>query len=185
MKNSVSIFTVAAMAVIFAAASKSYASPEAPYLEPGAAAGRYDISANRSPNDWTYNLQPGQISMLNITGNFSPSTGASSISIVDSMPWDVRFDAGGNERPIGGSSTFPSTAGSIVAYEQSSLTPGHGDPGVTGGSRNNMDLHRSFHGVTAVPEPSTFVAGALLLLPFAASAFSSRRKRVVAGERVS
>jgi hypothetical protein len=47
-----------------------------------------------------------------------------------------------------------------------------------------MDLHASLHGVTTVPEPSTFIAGALLLLSFAASALASRRKRVVVPGRV-
>jgi hypothetical protein len=185
MKNSVSTLTMAALVLIFAVAGKTYATSAAPNLEPGAATGGYDISANRSANSWTYDLDRGQIYRLNVTGNFSPSTGASSISVVDSMPWAARFDVGGNVRPIAGSSAFPSMAGSIVAHEQSSLAPGHGDPEVTDGLRNNMDLHGSFHAVTPVPEPTTLIAGALLLLPFAASAFSSRRKRVVEAGRVS
>ena len=43
-----------------------------------------------------------------------------------------------------------------------------------GGSSGDIDLH------VAVPEPTTMIAGALLLLPFGASTLRILRKKLVA-----
>jgi hypothetical protein len=149
------------------------------------AAGVYDISGNWSPNGGTYNLHAGQIYIFNISGNFAPSTGASSLAILDSTPWDVLFNVHGNVQSSGGSSTFPTIDGIVLAHGQISLTPGYVDGEIISDTSINIASRGSVHGVTPVPEPTTFIAGALLLLPFAATAFSSRRKRVVVGGRVS
>ena len=95
-------------------------------------------------------------------GNFLMSgTDSSNYRDFISMTWDY------SSRPV------LTLVGSAVVID---------DPTFYGPFGNNVDYIDGMvsYTLTAVPEPSTYVAGALLLLPFGASALRILRKRQVA-----
>ncbi|HEV7925800.1 MAG TPA: hypothetical protein VGR14_10605 [Verrucomicrobiae bacterium] len=143
------------------------------------AAGVYNITGGWSPSGGTYNLTAGQVYVFNISGgNFAPS---GAFTLHDSTPWDViiNVSGNGNVQSSGGGGTWP-TLDAILLTQGGNiqLTPGQVNGEIIAAGPNsqiNIASRGAVNGVTPVPEPRTFIAGALLLLPLAASVFRSRK----------
>ncbi len=143
-------------------------------------AGVYAISGGWSPSGGTYNLTAGQVYVFDISGgNFAPS---GNLLIHDTTPWDVIFNisGNGNVQSSGGGGTWPTLDGIyLVQGGNIQLTPGQVNGEIIAAGPNsqvNIASRGAVQGVTPVPEPTTLIAGALLLLPFAASTIRSRKR---------
>jgi hypothetical protein len=150
------------------------------------------MSANASFFDITYtdggaNVGAGQIDVvggLAISGSFTVTAG-SAVGTWNLVPgagsdgsffWDSLILAG-NPFLTGAGLLFSGT-GLLSAYEINMWGNGPGNYSLDGniGGNFNPVSHGGLATLTAVPEPTTMIAGALLLLPFGASTLRMLRK---------